>query len=76
MTRIDGDRPKQAIKRIFISYAKEDIAIAEKVDAFLRGKGFDVFRDRRDIDPGEEIWLEINRALLRRNLFTRHQTTA
>ena len=63
MTRIDGDRPKQAIKRIFISYAKEDIAIAEKVDAFLSGKGFNVFRDRRDIDPGEEIWLEINRAL-------------
>ncbi|NBO66867.1 MAG: TIR domain-containing protein, partial [Acidobacteria bacterium] len=63
MTRIDGDHPKQAIKRIFISYAKEDIAIAEKVDAFLREKGFDVFRDRRDIDPGEEIWLEINRAL-------------
>jgi formylglycine-generating enzyme required for sulfatase activity len=63
MNQSDQGQSNRNIKKVFISYAKEDIAIAEKVDAFLRGRGFEVFRDRRDINPSEEIWLEIDRAL-------------
>ena len=38
------DRKKGAMY-IFISYAREDVAVAEKVEAFLTEHGFRIFRD-------------------------------
>ncbi len=48
---------------VFISYASPDIEVAEKVEDFLASAGFRVFRDRKDIHSGHNIYKAINRAL-------------
>ncbi|MBK6796338.1 MAG: toll/interleukin-1 receptor domain-containing protein [Acidobacteria bacterium] len=40
---------------VFISYAKQDIEIAEKVESFLIASGFRVFRDPSDIRTSEHL---------------------
>jgi formylglycine-generating enzyme required for sulfatase activity len=48
---------------VFISYARPDQAIAEKVEAFLTAAGARVFRDTSDIGAGANWDMTIERAL-------------
>jgi hypothetical protein len=49
--------------QIFLSYARPDQAVAERVEAFLIAAGIRVFRDVSDIRPGENWDLAIEAAL-------------
>ena len=48
---------------VFISYARPDQAVAEKVEAFLTAAGVRVFRDTSDIGAGDNWDMAIERAL-------------
>jgi formylglycine-generating enzyme required for sulfatase activity len=54
--------------KIFISYAREDRAIAESIELALRAQGHDVFFDRYALPPGEEYNIRIRRAIERCDL--------
>jgi hypothetical protein len=41
-------------KKVFISYAREDIKFAEELRNFLIGHGHDVFKDIESLGPGEQ----------------------
>ncbi len=60
---IVNDQSNQVGKKVFISYAKADIEIAEMVEARLTEAGFRVFRDRKDVRPSQDIYVSIDRAL-------------
>jgi hypothetical protein len=51
--------------RVFISYARKDMAFADRVDGALRAQGFDPLIDRRDIAHFEDWWSEIQRLIVR-----------
>ncbi len=56
MTATDQSNLKSAATAalsVFISYARQDVAVAEQVEAFLRAAGVRVFRDRKDIHSGD-----------------------
>jgi formylglycine-generating enzyme required for sulfatase activity len=55
--------PTRAELYIFISYARPDQAIAEKVETCLTEAGMRVFRDTRDIGAGDNWDMIIERAL-------------
>lgn len=48
---LSGDKPKTSV---FISYAREDSAIAYKLEASLLALGFAVLIDKTDIALGED----------------------
>jgi TIR domain len=48
---------------IFISYASEHKAIAERIAFSLRGSGFKVFLDKDDLPPGSSFDEQIKRAI-------------
>ncbi|MFN0087066.1 MAG: TIR domain-containing protein, partial [Blastocatellia bacterium] len=50
-------------QHIFLSYARPDQAVAEKVEEFLTAAGIRVFRDTSDIGPGDNWDLVIEKAL-------------
>ena len=41
--------------RIFLSYASEDRTRIEPIRLALVGQGHDIFYDREDLKPGEEV---------------------
>jgi len=49
--------------RIFLSYARADYALVERINAALRASGFDTFIDTRDLPPGEEYNARIKLAM-------------
>ncbi|MFN8001954.1 MAG: TIR domain-containing protein [Acidobacteriota bacterium] len=55
--RVEGD------VSVFISYARPDQSVAEKVEAFLTAAGVRVFRDTRGIHPGDNWDMTIEQAL-------------
>jgi hypothetical protein len=55
--------------QVFLSYAGADRAEAEKLDQALRDQGIDPFLDVLRIRPGDNVVLEINRALARSDYF-------
>ncbi len=50
-------------KQVFISYARPQQAIAEQVERYLLAAGYRVFRDTRDIAPGDNWDMTIEQAL-------------
>jgi formylglycine-generating enzyme required for sulfatase activity len=54
--------------KIFISYAREDRAIAESIELALRAQGHEVFFDRNALPAGEEYNIRIRRAIERCDL--------
>ena len=50
-------------KRIFLSYAREDVAFAERLYRDLQSFGLNVWWDRRSILPGQDWDLAIRRAI-------------
>ena len=56
------------IKRIFLSYAKEDFLAVSQFYEFARKNGYEVFMDFHDLKPG--AWKpQIQRAIARSNVF-------
>jgi hypothetical protein len=49
--------------KVFISYAKEDDKIVERLYEELRNKGFNVWKDNHELLPGENWELKIRRSL-------------
>ena len=49
--------------RVFISYAREDKASAEKLYVFLKSNGFTPWMDKMDLLPGQKWDIAINAAL-------------
>jgi tetratricopeptide (TPR) repeat protein len=49
--------------RVFISHSSKDDAVVEKICHALRGQGIDVWDDARQLAPGDQLELEIRRAL-------------
>jgi len=45
--------------RVFISYSRKDMAFADKLEAALRARGFEVLIDRQDIYAFEDWWTRI-----------------
>lgn len=55
--------------RIFISYAREQSDIADRIAVGLKQEGYDVFFDRDDLPPGEGYDREIRRRIRGAQLF-------
>lgn len=55
--------------RVFLSYAREDEAIAGALERALGRAGFDVWLDTRDSMPGEEVWDELRDEIAARDAF-------
>jgi formylglycine-generating enzyme required for sulfatase activity len=45
--------------RVFISYSRKDIAFADRLEAALKARGFDVLIDRQEIYACEDWWKRI-----------------
>lgn len=48
---------------IFVSYARRERTLADRIDAALRSRGCDTWRDVRDLDPYADLSAEIERAI-------------
>jgi formylglycine-generating enzyme required for sulfatase activity len=66
-TQSEGKPPSKPFEKgelsVFISYARPDSAVAEKIEAFLTAANIQVFRDKRDIHPGDNWDMRIENAL-------------
>ena len=54
---------------IFISYAKEDSAMAERLHSELSDRGLNAWIDKKNIAPGANWKIEISRAIVRARYF-------
>ena len=54
---------------VFLSYAREDTALAERIHATLAAAGFDCFLDTKSLPPGQEYNARIRQAVDRADLF-------
>jgi len=55
--------------KVFISYAKEDSAIAQKLYDDLKKAGVDLWFDRENLQPGQDWKLEIEKAVKESTFF-------
>ena len=55
--------------RLFLSYASEDINLAEQLYLALTGAGHNVFFDRTDLTAGREYNYQIHQAIMNSDLF-------
>lgn len=51
--------------RLFISYSRQDIVLAERIVGALQSKGFRVFLDSNDIDPGDNFVAKLSEEIKR-----------
>ena len=56
---------------VFLSYAREDAALAERIHATLAAAGFDCFLDTKSLPPGQEYNARIRQAVDRANVEAR-----
>ena len=54
-----GERNVETKTRVFISYSRKDMAFADKLEAALRARGFEVLIDREEIYAFEDWWTRI-----------------
>jgi formylglycine-generating enzyme required for sulfatase activity len=54
-----GERNVETKTRVFISYSRKDMAFADKLEAALRARGFEVLIDRQEIYAFEDWWARI-----------------
>ena len=54
---------QQMIAKIFISYA-EDVAFADRLEAALQSRGFNVLIDRKEIYAFEDWWQRIENLIV------------
>ena len=68
-TAVPGYSPGVKRGYVFLSYAAERRALAERISLALRAEGFGVFFDRTDLPPGTGFDARIRTALGRSGLF-------
>ncbi len=54
---------KRELKHIFLSYSHEDIDFMRRLRADLRAEGLDVWTDKQRLEPGTQMWSEIEKAI-------------
>jgi formylglycine-generating enzyme required for sulfatase activity len=54
-----GARNVEAKTRIFISYSRKDMAFADRLEAALKARGFEVLIDRQEIYAFEDWWKRV-----------------
>src|SRR5437764_1103137 len=54
-----SESSKQPKAKVFISYARKDLAFADQIEAALKARGFEALIDRTDIYAFEEWWKRI-----------------
>ena len=54
-----GTRNVETKTRVFISYSRKDMAFADKLEAALKARGFEVLIDREEIYAFEDWWKRI-----------------
>jgi formylglycine-generating enzyme required for sulfatase activity len=54
-----GERNVETKTRVFISYSRKDMAFADKLEAALTARGFEVLIDREEIYAFEDWWTRI-----------------
>src|SRR5579871_4461751 len=59
-----ADRPSGDAPKIFISYARKDIAFADRLAAALKARGFDPLIDRSEIYVFEDWWKRIENLIV------------
>jgi hypothetical protein len=60
MTRSAEQAPDTEPKaKVFISYSRKDMALADRLEAVLKARGFEVLIDREDIYAFEDWWKRI-----------------
>ena len=55
----DVEAETQTKTRVFISYSRKDMAFADKLEAALKARGFEVLIDREEIYAFEDWWKRI-----------------
>ncbi|MCP4106797.1 MAG: toll/interleukin-1 receptor domain-containing protein [Desulfobacteraceae bacterium] len=56
-------------KKVFISYAREDIEIAERLYSNLKDAGLEPWMDKEDLLPGQEWDMTITKAIRESRFF-------
>ena len=59
MVKITEARAGEAKTSVFISYSRKHMAFADRLDAALKERGFNVLIDRYEIYPFEDWWKRI-----------------
>ena len=54
-----ADQTADAKTRVFVSYSRKDMAFADRLEAALKTRGFDVLIDRQEIYAFEDWWKRI-----------------
>jgi formylglycine-generating enzyme required for sulfatase activity len=54
-----GARSVETKTRVFVSYSRKDVAFADKLEAALKARGFEVLIDREEIYAFEDWWKRI-----------------
>jgi len=54
---------------VFLSYASEDLSVAEKIKQALEAPGVDVFLDRKELHPGEDWEAKLRRSIHQCSVF-------
>jgi hypothetical protein len=52
----DGSRGEESKTKVFISYSRRDMEFADRLEAALRGRGFEPLIDREEIYAFEDWW--------------------
>lgn len=59
MAETPGARSTESKTRVFISYSRKDVAFADRLEAALTARGFEVLIDRQEIYALEDWWQRI-----------------
>jgi len=55
--------------KLFLSYAREDVGMAKRIYESLQGYGIDIWFDIYSLEPGQDWWHEIKKAIRNRDYF-------
>jgi hypothetical protein len=55
----EQENPEQAKAKVFISYSRKDMVFVDRLEASLKGRGFEPLIDRTEIYAFEEWWKRI-----------------
>ena len=59
MQQTNGVRNIEAKTKVFISYSRKDMAFADRLEAALKARGFEVLIDRQEIYAFEDWWKRV-----------------
>jgi hypothetical protein len=60
-----GTRNAETKTKVFISYSRKDMAFADRLEAALKARGFEVLIDRQEIYAFEDWWKRIEALIVK-----------